>query len=673
MKRRLWGPYQNITKDDLNDIGLFAQESVERALALVQTPARLNGLVASASSPNTVLVTAGWMVVWDSTVGRPRMGVLSSDTTLTVSGAAGTYLVVASVSEVTLESRTVAPPPQALPNGQPNPFYDPTLTPYTQDTMKGWVVLLQLKPSTYTPGNLEAVVAQVTWNGSAITGVTQVLDLPKTTLTDESIPAAKLADDVAGDGLGRDSAGGLKVNVDNSTLEISSDTLRVKASGITTTQIQDGAVTTSKLADSSVTAQKLAPGAALSNLGYAPVNKAGDTMTGNLTLPGLTVDGDLFTYKIPNTPSSWARGFLWQDRDSGNTALAGAGLYGSSNNPANVINLYLAHGSSPWNSGLGLYITPTGNTGIGTVSPTERLEVNGNIKVTSGTTRIILGNKRAINVYVDHGGDTGTRYYYLGRVSDGSGILKVQGILGGYTPDQGRANVDLQFSYRDGFQVDGEVIGKVDRADIYVYEPLDGYIYVYLVTKTWALVNLELSAVGVAEIAYDGTFSYSAPYTSSPLYELSTDTSYALRYTGNQGASLPVSYSLGSGLVLSGTLAFAGLAYAMGPVVLIVIYPHYWTGDAGITGEGPMTFSIPETNVRNSLQLSSSNSVSLLSASITTHIMSEVSYNDHHYQLVNLYLSGGPLIVDLYRQKYSANDNKSAPHVWILGKITSII
>ncbi len=79
MRRRVWGPYQNIIKDDLNDIGTFAQEAVEMALAVITPPARLAGLQASAVGSNTIRVTAGWMVVGDSTVGRPRLGVLAEE------------------------------------------------------------------------------------------------------------------------------------------------------------------------------------------------------------------------------------------------------------------------------------------------------------------------------------------------------------------------------------------------------------------------------------------------------------------------------------------------------------------------------------------------------------------------------------------------------------------
>ena len=42
----------------------------------------------------------------------------------------------------------------------------------------------------------------------------------------------------------------------------------------------DGTVTTAKIVDANVTAAKIASGAAVSNIGYTPVNKAGDTITG---------------------------------------------------------------------------------------------------------------------------------------------------------------------------------------------------------------------------------------------------------------------------------------------------------------------------------------------------------------------------------------------------------
>jgi hypothetical protein len=47
-------------------------------------------------------------------------------------------------------------------------------------------------------------------------------------------------------------------------------------------------LTTDDIANGAVTAPKLAAGAAVSNIGYTPLNKAGDTMTGNLVVQGTT-------------------------------------------------------------------------------------------------------------------------------------------------------------------------------------------------------------------------------------------------------------------------------------------------------------------------------------------------------------------------------------------------
>lgn len=132
-----------------------------------------------------------------------------------------------------------------------------------------------------------------------------------------------------------------------------------------------------------------------------------------------------------------------------------------------------------------------------------------------------INNERLFNVFVSQL-DTTVRYYYLGRISSGAGILKINGILGGHTIGEGRANVDLQFAFRDGFRADGYIMGTVDRAGVLVRDGGDGWAYVYLVTKQFALVNLELSASAGAQITYNGTYSTSAP-SGTTLYQLSDD------------------------------------------------------------------------------------------------------------------------------------------------------
>lgn len=64
---------------------------------------------------------------------------------------------------------------------------------------------------------------------------------------DNTITEAKLTASVAGNGLSGGNGSPIEVNVDNSTVEISSDSLRVKDLGITTAKINNGAITSAKL------------------------------------------------------------------------------------------------------------------------------------------------------------------------------------------------------------------------------------------------------------------------------------------------------------------------------------------------------------------------------------------------------------------------------------------
>jgi hypothetical protein len=93
---------------------------------------------------------------------------------------------------------------------------------------------------------------------------------------------------VAGNGLTGGGTGGdvtLDVNVDNATIEINADIVRVKDLGITTAKLNDGAVTTIKLGDNQVTLAKLATVAnntVLGNISGATANVSTITIVTDL-------------------------------------------------------------------------------------------------------------------------------------------------------------------------------------------------------------------------------------------------------------------------------------------------------------------------------------------------------------------------------------------------------
>jgi hypothetical protein len=76
-------------------------------------------------------------------------------------------------------------------------------------------------------------------------------------INDAAVTAAKLASQVAGSGLVGGAGDALAVNVDDSTLEIQSDAVRVKDSGVTASKLAANSVTTAKIVDANVTNAKI--------------------------------------------------------------------------------------------------------------------------------------------------------------------------------------------------------------------------------------------------------------------------------------------------------------------------------------------------------------------------------------------------------------------------------
>lgn len=98
--------------------------------------------------------------------------------------------------------------------------------------------------------------------------------------------------------------GGRWIHIENDLKGANGGLATLDSGGRLSQDVRDGSIVTAHLANGSVTAAKLASGAAVANIGYTPVNKAGDTITGNLTVSGMaTLAGRTFR-KVSFVPTS---------------------------------------------------------------------------------------------------------------------------------------------------------------------------------------------------------------------------------------------------------------------------------------------------------------------------------------------------------------------------------
>lgn len=102
-----------------------------------------------------------------------------------------------------------------------------------------------------------------------------------------AITGAKIATSVAGAGLGKDSSANLEVKVDDSTIQIVTDSLQLKDLGITSAKLANSAVSTTKIADVAVTAAKISSAVA----GAGLLGGAGTALSVNCG-DGLDFNGD---------------------------------------------------------------------------------------------------------------------------------------------------------------------------------------------------------------------------------------------------------------------------------------------------------------------------------------------------------------------------------------------
>lgn len=117
----------------------------------------------------------------------------------------------------------------------------------------------EIAGSTVGTANLaDSAVTAVKLGASAVTAVKIASNaVTSDKIQSNAVTESKIATSVAGDGLSGGNGSALAVNVDDATIEINLDTLRLKDLGIPTQKLQDSAITTVKLSDDSVTKAKI--------------------------------------------------------------------------------------------------------------------------------------------------------------------------------------------------------------------------------------------------------------------------------------------------------------------------------------------------------------------------------------------------------------------------------
>ena len=189
------------------------------------------------------------------------------------------------------------------------------------------------------PGNVTGQL-QVKLDGSTLARSSSGMKISTggvgtTELASASVTKAKIAADVAGAGLVQNVDGSLDINVDNSTVEISADILRIKDAGVSAAKLASDAVTTVKILDANVTLAKLASNSVDENkLVSTSFNAAGAVTGGSGSKIAVQVDGSTIeinsnALRIKDAGVTLAKlASLSVDENKLTASVAGAGLTG---------------------------------------------------------------------------------------------------------------------------------------------------------------------------------------------------------------------------------------------------------------------------------------------------------------------------------------------------------
>ena len=253
--------------DELNGLAIFVKEGTDNAdQGFVQTSE-----IASLGSDNVVFVQFTGLGQITAGDGLDKSGnTLSVDTGagLQISGAAvavdtgaglfiDTNSVAVSVDDASIEvngSNELQIKDLGIATGK------------LQDSSVSSVKIADLAISTAKLQDSSVTSAKV--GASAITEAKLAsLSISEGKIQASAVTPAKLASSVAGDGLSYNSSTGLAVGVDDATIEINLDQLRLKDLGIGSAKLSNAAVSTAKIADDAVTKAKIAADVAGNGLG----------------------------------------------------------------------------------------------------------------------------------------------------------------------------------------------------------------------------------------------------------------------------------------------------------------------------------------------------------------------------------------------------------------------